>query len=113
MMKHILLIREVDRRVFEALKKGEKTIETRAATEKYRKIQKGDILCFVCGKDRSEKQVEEVTLFKSFGEMVKVINFKQIMPFINSIEEMRGVYDSFPGYTEKIRQFGLVAFILT
>lgn len=112
MKKYTLLIREVDRRVFESLKNGEKIVETRAGTRRYRKIQKGDMLCFVCGQDRLEKQVKEAALFKSIEEMVKVINFKQVMPFVNSVEEMKKVYDSFPGNQEKINQFGLMTFNL-
>ena len=57
MKKHILKIREVDRIVLKAIKNNQKTIETRAATAKFRKIEKGDVLVFVCGDDKLEKEV--------------------------------------------------------
>jgi ASC-1-like (ASCH) protein len=44
--------------------------------------------------------------------MVKKIDFKKIMPFVNSIEEMKEIYYSFPNYKEKIEKFGIVAFYL-
>ena len=109
MKKHTLRIREVDRYVFEALRQGSKTIETRAATSNFRKIRKGDMLNFICGKDKFGKKVKRVSFFKTIDEMVKVIDFKKIMPFASSVAEMENVYYSFPGYREKIQKFGLVA----
>lgn len=112
MKKHILKIREVDKIVFDSIKNKEKTIETRANTEKYQKIKKGDILIFTCGNEKIEKEVKLIKYFKSINQMVKMIDFKKIMPFVNSIEEMKNVYYSFPKYKEKIKKFGLVAFYL-
>lgn len=112
MKKHILKIREVDKVVFGAIKNGQKTIETRAATDKYRRIKVGDVLVFVCGDEELEKSVEKADIYKSIDEMVKVIDFKNVMPFVDSIDEMKKVYFSFPNYKEKIEKFGLVAFKL-
>ncbi|MFA5165825.1 MAG: ASCH domain-containing protein [Candidatus Paceibacterota bacterium] len=108
-MKHNFIIREVDRRVFEAIKNGEKKIETRKANPKYLAIQKGDIAVFKCGQDILEKEILETRHFKSIDEMLEVYSFKQIMPFVNSKEEMIEVYYSFPGYKEAIEENGLVA----
>lgn len=108
-MKHVFIIREVDRRVFEAIKNGEKKVETRKASEKYLAIQKGDIAVFKCGNDILEKEILETKHFKSIEEMLAVYSFKQIMPFVNSKEEMLEVYYSFPGYREAIAQNGIVA----
>lgn len=110
MKKHVLKIREVDRVVFDAIQNNKKTIETRAGTERFRKIEKGDILVFACGDEKLEKQVLEIDYYKSIDEMTKALDFKKIMPFVNSIDEMKKVYYSFPNYKEKINQFGLVAF---
>jgi len=112
MKKHILKIRKVDKIVFDSIKENKKTIETRAATDKYRKIEKNDILVFVCDNETIEKEIKKVECYKNIDQMVKVIDFKKIMPFVNSIEEMKKVYFSFPGYKEKIEKFGLVVFKL-
>lgn len=111
-MKIVFVIREVDRRVFEAIKNGEKTIETRKANEQNLAIKKGDIAVFECGQDVLEKEILETRHFKSIDEMLMVYNFKQIMPFVDSKEEMIKVYHSFPGYKEEIEKNGLVAFEL-
>ena len=44
--------------------------------------------------------------------MVKEIPFKQIMPSVDSVEEMKKAYASYPGYTEKIKEYGLLGFKL-
>lgn len=112
MTKYILKIRQVDKVVFDEIKNGSKTIETRAATDKYRGIQEGDILVFACGDEKLEKMVDKVDIYKSIDEMIRAIDFKSVMPFVDSIDEMKKVYFSFPNYKEKIKTFGLVAFKL-
>jgi ASC-1-like (ASCH) protein len=112
MAKFILPIREEDKRFLEAIKRGEKTIETRAATPKYRKIKPGDILVFRCGKEKLEKKVKEVLVFKSIEELTETLGIQQIMPFASSVGEMREIYFSFPGYQGKIAKYGLIAFLL-
>jgi ASC-1-like (ASCH) protein len=109
---HKLLIREVDRKVFEAIKNKTKTIETRAATDKHCQIKEGDVLEFVCGEDILQKKVKSVKIFKAIEEMANEIEIKKIMPFVENIEEMKKVYYSFPRYEEKINKFGLIVFEL-
>ena len=112
MNRHILRIRETDKFVFDSIKKGDKTVETRAATDRFRNIEVGDILVFVCKKERIEKEVVKINHFKSIEDMTKVIDFKKIMPFVSSVKEMKEIYYSFSGYREKIREFGLIVFFL-
>lgn len=112
MKKHVLRIREIDKIVFDNIKDGSKSVETRAATDKFRKIRVEDILVFVCGDHELEKKVEKVDYYKNIEEMVKEINFRSIMPFVDSIDEMKKVYFSFPNYEDKINNFGIVAFKL-
>ncbi len=110
--KYILKIRGVDKIVFDCIKNNQKIIETRAATKKYRNIKIGDILVFACADNKLEKTVKKIEIYRNINEMVKVINFKDIMPFLNSVEEMEKVCFSFPNYKEKIKQFGIIAFTL-
>lgn len=112
MKKHTLRIRQVDKFVFDSIKDGRKTIETRAAIDRYREIKKGDVLVFVCGEEKLEKEIKKVAYFKSIDEMLKAVDFKKIMPFVDSIEKMKQVYYSFPGYREKIKKLGLMVFFL-
>ena len=110
MTKHNLKIRQIDKIVFDAIKNGQKVIETRAATDKYREVKSGDILVFLCGDEKLEKQIKKVDIYESIDEMVKVIDFKDVMPFVDSVDAMKKVYFSFPKYKEKIEKFGLIVF---
>lgn len=95
---------------FKVLCDGSKKIETRAATKKYRKIAVGDILVFVCGKQKLEKKVKRIKVFKSIAALLKVYRVKDIMPDRSSRKELEKAYFSYTGYREKIKKFGLIAF---
>ena len=69
----------------------------------------GDVLIFVCGKERFEKRVGGVSLFRSIDAMLKACRVEDIMPGRSIKKELAAAYDSFPGYKEKIKKFGLVA----
>ena len=113
MNKHIVIIRKIDKIVFDSIKNGSKSIETRAATDKYKKIEVGDILEFKCEDKHLAKEITKIQHFKTIDEMVKTISFKEVMPFVGSIEEMKEVYYSFPDYKEKIGEYGLLAFSMS
>jgi ASC-1-like (ASCH) protein len=104
----VLRFRKIDRSNFLALKDGSKPIETRAATDKYRRIVKGDTLIIVCGKERVEKKVRRVKIFSSLKSLPR----KQIMPWTKNYAEMERAYYSYPGYKEKIKKHGIIAFWL-
>lgn len=107
-----LRFRQVDKALFEEVRSGFKSIETRAATIKYRSIQKGDTITFVCGKDRFIKQIVGVYHFATPEAMIKKLPLKKIMPLVTSVEEMKKRYYSYPGYEEKIKEHGILAFKL-
>jgi len=112
MTKHILRIRGVDRVVLDSVKNGTKTIETRAGTDKFRRVEVGDILVLVCEGEKLEKQVKKIEYFKSIDQMLKSIDYKKIMPHVDSEEQAKQVWHSFSGYKEKIKKVGLAAFWL-
>ena len=95
---------------FNALKKGYKWVETRAATPKYREVQIGEILVFICGKERLEKTVRNTSIFKDIKSLLTTYKITDIMPNKTRAEELEDAYYSYPGYKEKIEEFGLVAF---
>jgi len=107
-----LRFRAVDKDNFEDVRSGVKSIETRAASVKYKPIQEGDILIFVCGKDKFSKTITKKYHFKSIDEMFKKISFKKIMPDLDSKEDAEARYYSYPNYKEKIEEFGILAFEL-
>lgn len=107
-----LVFRKVDKDNFEEVRSGVKSIETRANSIKYEPIQAGDILTFSCDGEKFSKKITKRYHWKSVDEMVKEIPFKKIMPYIESVEEMKKVYASYPNYTEKIKEHGLLGFEL-
>ncbi len=109
MKTYTLRFRATDKKDFDQLKRGLKSVETRAGTERYRKIQKGDMLVIVCGKARLEKKVKRMRHFKSIAALTRVIPYKKIMPSTNSLAEVRKAYYGYSGYKEKIKKFGIVA----
>jgi ASC-1-like (ASCH) protein len=109
-MKKILVrFRAINRDTFTAIRRGVKTVETRAATVKYRNIQVGDVLVFVCGKDRFEKKIQRVRFFKSIIGLFRAIPIHKVLPKAMSLADAQKIYFSFPGYKEKIKKSGLVA----
>jgi ASC-1-like (ASCH) protein len=98
----------VDRSNFDTIKTGEKKIETRAASGRFGKIEKGDTLVIVCGKERLERKVKKVRIFKSLSALPR----KQIMPWTKNFAEMEKAYYSYPGYKYKIKKYGIIAFYI-
>lgn len=109
-MKTIVLrLRAADKEIFDAIKTGNKKVETRAATKKYKNIQAGDIVVFVCDKKKFRKTVKRVRHFRSVSAMLKVYKVKDIMPKLRTKKELEAAYHGYPHYREKIKRSGLVA----
>lgn len=107
--KYTLRLRAVNRYIFEAIRSGKKKIETRAGSPKYVDIKAGDMLVFVCGKDRFEKKVKRVRKFKSIKSLHKIYKPQAINSNTKTITDSEKVYYSYPNYKEKIKKYGLVA----
>lgn len=105
-----LRFRAVDKKNFEEVRSGIKSIETRAGTIKYQPIKVGDTLVFVCGQGQCFKEITRKFHWPSIDAMVKEINFKKIMPSVESVDEMKKIYASYPDYMKKIKEYGLLGF---
>src|SRR5438105_4659909 len=97
MKKWTMRFRQIDKARFEELRNGIKAIETRAASVKYQPIMVDDEIKFVCGRDSFTKTIAKKYHWPSVDVMVKEIPFKKVMPAVNSIEEMKKRYSSYPG----------------
>lgn len=109
MAKYTLRFRAVNKDIFLDIKSGKKTVETRAATEKYRNIKDGDLMVLVCGKEKFEMKVKKAKIFKSIKSLIKAYAIKKIMPNLSTEKELRDAYYSYPNYKEKIKKFGIIA----
>ena len=109
MPKYTLRFRAVNKDIFLNIKSGRKTVETRAASEKYRNIQSGDSVVLVCGKDRFQKKVKKAKIFTTVRSLLRSYNLKRIMSELNSEKEWQEELYKYPNYKEKIKKFGLIA----
>jgi len=110
--RYTLPVRQTDRAIYDLIKSGKKKIETRVAGPKYQNIKDGDLIVFKCGKDSFERLAKKVRKFNSIDQMLKSYNFKDINPLVNTAEELKIMYNSFPGYTQKLEKYGIIAFEL-
>ena len=110
MKKWTLRFRAVDKKNFDEVKNGLKPIETRAGTIKFQPIPVGDTLTFVCGEDRCTKKIIKRFHWPDIDSMVKEVDFKKIMPSVQSVDEMKKAYTSYPDYEKKIKEYGLLGF---
>jgi ASC-1-like (ASCH) protein len=106
--KYTLRFRAINQKTWQNIKTGRKTIETRAATVRYKDIKAGDVLVLVCGKNRFEKRIKTVRKFKTVEDMLKKCKLKDVEPEAKSVEDLKAAYYSYPKYKEKIKKFGLV-----
>ncbi len=109
MKTHILRIRTENRDIFNAIKVGEKWVETRAASVKNFKMQTGDEVVFVCGSQKLQKTIAKAQIYKTIKAMLKDYKVKDIAPGLKTENELRDMYFSWPAYRAKIKKFGLIA----
>lgn len=107
-----LRFRVTDKHNFDEVKDGRKRIETRAGTIKYQPIKAGDTLTFVCGGEHCVKKISKRFHWPSVDAMLGEVDLKKIMPSVESVEEMKKAYASYPGYEQKIKEHGLLGFEL-
>lgn len=105
--------RAKDKDIFDLVKIGKKDIETRAATPRHMLVNVGDTLLFLCGKEKFSRKVSRVAHYPTLEELFKSEKLSSIVPWVESEDEARKVYFSFPGYKEKIKKFGIVAWELS
>jgi len=111
----VLRMRAVDRSIFMAVKNGTKSLETRALNDpkrarSYSGITKGDSVVFVCGKKRVRMRVGRVARYRSVAGLLRTEPYRRIAPWTTSRKEAAAMYDTFPGYRERIKKFGIICF---
>src|SRR5438552_2765544 len=107
--QYTLRVRQKDIDIFRAVQRGRKRVETRAATKRYKNVQKGEFLRFVCGKNKCLKKVKRARYFKSVAGLLRTYRLKDIYPNAQSAKELKALYNRFPKYQEQIKKFGIVA----
>jgi len=108
MKTYTLRVAAKDSDIFNALRRGDKKVETRAVSKRYAHMQAGDTLVFVCGNRRLQKKAKRVRTVRSVGALLRAYPLKKIHPGLKTAAQLRSMYDSFPGYAQKIKESGLI-----
>ena len=109
MKRFTLRFRKSDEAIFLAIKNGEKKVETRAATIRYKNMAIGDTVNFICGDKKFSRRISRAKYFKGILDMLRVYNITDISTTRKTKEELLQKYYSFPGYEEKLKKFGIMA----
>lgn len=109
---HDLEFREVDRARFEEVRSGLKSVETRAANEKYQSIEEGDEIHFICGQDSFSKKVRKIYYWPTIKAMLAEVPIEKMMPGLVTVEEAKKRYATYPDYLDKIAEKGIQGFEL-
>ncbi len=109
---HKLVFLVDNRDTFNLIKSGSKKIETRAGNLDYLKIKAGDSIEFSCGDESFVRLVRNKHSFSSLDELFTAYLPAQINPGFSDYEELRKLYLTFPGYKERIQEYGVLAFEL-
>lgn len=113
-----LLIRKQDSWIFERIRSGEKTIETRAlngATSRkayYGDIKQGDTVEFVCNGECLSRRIGLVRKYRDFEKYLVSEDLGNILGPGTDIDKARKIHYSFPGYEDRLQKYGIVAFEL-
>jgi len=98
-------------------KKVYKTVEARIHKGVFAKLKEGDFVDFFYMSKRSDNvicQISKKTLYPDFATMLKEEKVSQCLPALKAdqLSEAICLYESIPGYKEKAKTFGVVAFQL-
>lgn len=102
--------------IFDAVKNGFKTVETRPATEKYSQIRTGDTVTLrsLDTGESIEKKVSFVHKYRSIGDMAEAEDTSKIVPGVTTRDRLAEVFEEFKKkwgreYAEKLEKYGIIA----
>lgn len=85
---------------------GSKTFEGRLGSDKNKALQLGDVIVF---NDSLKVRIISVHIFPSYEDVMKVLDFKKLIPDAKSVEDAIGVYEEFYS-KEKQANLGVYVF---
>lgn len=96
---------------FNAMKAGLKTVEARINSLKFKDLHSGDQISFTCNVTHEVIlcRVQEIIVYVSFFEMIQEQGLQNMLPDVATIAQGVAIYESFPGYKEKVKNNGVLA----
>jgi ASC-1-like (ASCH) protein len=110
-MIHNILHLKLQDQYFHAIVSGIKTVEGRLNSPKFKDVQVGMSICF---SSQSTEQtivclIEAIHRYQSFKDMLLVEGISNMLPGVTSLEQAIDIYESFPGYKDKVILLGAIA----
>jgi len=91
---------------------GRKTVEGRINSGMFRGYKKDDLVRFFCQQADVTCKIEDAIPYKSFEEMLEAEGVGSCIPGIHKVSDGVRAYHQIPGYEQKAKQHGVVAFRL-
>lgn len=104
----VLRIRKEDKNIFEQIRLGEKSVETRAINPK-KNFQAKDKVIFICSGDKIEKTILSVRKYNDFEKYLNSEDLEKVFGKGITKEKAKKIHLSFPGYKERLEKYGIVA----
>lgn len=92
MLENKILEINVQEPYFSFIKNGQKTVEGRLAKEKFTALKNGDFLLI---NGELKKEVVEVSIYKTFSDMIIMEGVKNVIPDAGGLEEAVNAYYKF------------------
>ena len=94
---------------FSQLNSCKKTVEWRSGKSfEYYKI--GDVITFINWNKQISKKIANIIKYSSLEEYIENEWLENILPWIKTKEDAVKIYEWIPGYKEKIKKYGIIAF---
>jgi ASC-1-like (ASCH) protein len=94
---------------FKLIQEGKKTIEGRIYSGPTRDLRCGDRLTFINQNEKARCEVVAIHVYNTFREMFSKENMQKLLPGVRTIEEGVRLYESLPGYPERVKRYGVAA----
>lgn len=110
-MIHNMLHLKLQDQYFHAIVSGIKTVEGRLNSPKFKDVQVGMPICF--SSESTEQTivciVEVIDRYQNFQDMLLAQGVGNMLPGVTSFEQAVDMYESFPGYKDKVASCGVIA----
>ena len=98
---------------FTNIQNGAKIYELRVNDPKRQKMNIGDIIKISHNDDETKTYqvvIVDKQIYSNFRKAIEDSGIKKVLPYSNSIDNGVKLYESFSGYTEKAKKYGVVRF---
>ncbi|MEI6242505.1 MAG: ASCH domain-containing protein [Chlamydiota bacterium] len=88
---------------------GIKTVEGRIFSGQFLRVREKDEIVFFNQNQSIRCEVTAMKIYSTFADMIKQEGLNNLIPYCKSQEDGVRLYESFPGYAEKAKRYGVVA----